>query len=115
MPTLEFVGNALPPAAILILILYCLKDPAIHFFQTGWKEIVSAAFVVVLQVTFKKPSLSIFAGAGLCVFLNTAYAGELACIETPTYKSPHEVQGFGRFVGSNVSCRWVFSGTRRRS
>jgi branched-subunit amino acid transport protein AzlD len=60
-----YLGRALPPAVIAMLIVYCLKD--VHFASApfGLPEIVAVAAVVILQVWKRNSLVSIFSGTAV--------------------------------------------------
>lgn len=65
---LKFVGEHFPPAAMLLLVFYCIKDSL--FSPThGGPEIISIAVVVALHQWKRIPLLSIVAGTGLYMYL----------------------------------------------
>ena len=67
------IGNALSPAAIAMLVVYCFagyadkRPPAEHMF--GLAEIAAAVVVVVLQLWKRNPLVSILAGTAVYMTL----------------------------------------------
>lgn len=81
-----YLGRVLPPAVIAMLIIYCLRNPAVTelpdltamsdwwasivSFFVGWApQLISGAVVVVLHVWKKNNLLSIFSGTILYMIL----------------------------------------------
>ena len=82
-----YLGRVLPPAVIAMLIIYCLRSPALTVspdltaamsgwwaaivsFFVGWApQLISGAVVVILHVWKKNNLLSIFSGTILYMIL----------------------------------------------
>lgn len=82
-----YLGRVLPPAVIAMLIIYCLRNPALAVsadltaglsalwasvvsFFVGWApQLISGAVVVILHVWKKNNLLSIFSGTILYMIL----------------------------------------------
>lgn len=82
-----YLGRVLPPAVIAMLIIYCLRSPALTVspdltdamsgwwaamvsFFVGWApQLISGAVVVILHVWRKNNLLSIFSGTILYMIL----------------------------------------------
>jgi len=64
-----YLGRALPPAVIAMLVVYCLKDTAITAWPHGLPELIAAAAVVGLQAWKKNSLISIFAGTAVYMLL----------------------------------------------
>lgn len=82
-----YLGRVLPPAVIAMLIIYCLRTPALTVapeltanmsniwaavvsFFVGWApQLISGAVVVLLHLWKKNDLLSIFGGTILYMFL----------------------------------------------
>lgn len=82
-----YLGRVLPPAVIAMLIIYCLRSPAVAVspelienmsgwwasivsFFVGWApQLISGAVVVILHVWKKNNLLSIFSGTILYMIL----------------------------------------------
>lgn len=68
-----YIGRVLSPAAIAMLVIYCMagyaqtRMCAEHMF--GAAEIIAAIVVVALQLWRKNPLLSIIAGTAIYMFL----------------------------------------------
>ncbi len=60
--TVQYLGKALPPAIMTVLVIYCLRDTAFGSFPFGIPEIISCALVVSLQIIKNNMYLSIIAG-----------------------------------------------------
>lgn len=88
-----YLGRVLPPAVIAMLIIYCLRTPAVSVspelienmsnlwasvvsFFVGWApQLISGAVVVVLHVWKRNNLLSIFSGTILyMVLVQTVFA-----------------------------------------
>lgn len=64
----RYLGSALPPAIMVILVVYCLRNIHFSLAPHGIPELASALLVVVLQVWRKNMYLSIVAGT-VCYML----------------------------------------------
>lgn len=67
-PTPRFVlylGRALPPAIIAMLVVYCLKGISLTAYPWGLPELIAGAAVVGLQLWRKNSLLSIFGGTAI--------------------------------------------------
>ena len=64
-----YLGKALPPAIMTVLVIYCLRD--ISFIQSpfGIPELAACALVVILQVVRKNMYVSIIAGTACYMIL----------------------------------------------
>ena len=60
--TIQYLGKALPPAIMTVLVIYCLRDTNIGQFPYGVPELLACVLVVVLQILRKNMYLSIIAG-----------------------------------------------------
>ena len=60
--TMKYLGMALPPAIMTVLVIYCLRDT--HFLQVpyGIPEIAASMLTILLQYKRKNMYLSIVAG-----------------------------------------------------
>ena len=58
----QYLGKALPPAIMTILVIYCLRNTTFSQSPYGIPELVACALVVVLQIVRKNMYLSIIAG-----------------------------------------------------
>ncbi|MBN7773454.1 branched-chain amino acid transporter permease [Clostridium aminobutyricum] len=73
---IQYLGNVLPPAVMVLLIVYCLKAVSITSGNHGLPEFVSIAAVVLLYKVFKNNLLAIVGGTGLYMFfIQTAFFG----------------------------------------
>lgn len=71
----RYLGEALPPAIMVILVIYCLRGITPLTFPYGLPEIISAAVVVVLQAVKKNVYLSIILGtACYMILIRTLFA-----------------------------------------
>ena len=74
-----YLGRVLPPAVIAMLIIYCLRNPALAVspdlnavaaFFVGWApQLICGAVTVILHVWKKNNLLSIFSGTVLYMIL----------------------------------------------
>ncbi len=71
-PYISYLGKALPPAIIGMLVIYCLKDiaPAIHPY--GFPELIAVACVVGVQCWKRKALISILTGTAVYMLLMQA-------------------------------------------
>ena len=61
-PYITYLGEALPPAMIGMLVIYCLKDVTPAAYPHGLPELIAAVIVVALQAWKRNSLLSILAG-----------------------------------------------------
>ena len=59
---IRYLGKALPPAIMTVLVIYCLRDTSFSQSPFGIPELAACALVVILQVVRKNMYLSIIAG-----------------------------------------------------
>ena len=59
---IRYLGKALPPAIMTVLVIYCLRDISFSQSPFGIPELAACALVVILQVARKNMYLSIIAG-----------------------------------------------------
>ena len=64
----QYLGKALPPAALGLLVVYCLKDVDFTGGSHGLPELISMALVTALHVWRRNTLLSIAAGT-VCYML----------------------------------------------
>lgn len=60
--TIQYLGEALPPAIMTVLVIYCLRDTDIVQFPHGAPELAACTLVVILQALRKNMYFSIIAG-----------------------------------------------------
>ena len=60
--TVQYLGKALPPAIMTVLVIYCLRNTTFGSSPFGIPEIISCALVVVLHIIKNNMYLSIIAG-----------------------------------------------------
>ena len=65
---IQYLGRVLPPAIMLILVIYCLRNTAFTVFPFGIPEILSCLVVILLQAIRGNMYLSIVAGT-VCYML----------------------------------------------
>ena len=59
---IRYLGKALPPAIMTVLVIYCLRDISFSQSPFGIPELAACALVVILQAVRKNMYLSIIAG-----------------------------------------------------
>lgn len=59
---IRYLGKALPPAIMTVLVIYCLRDISFSQSPFGIPELTACALVVILQAVRKNMYLSIIAG-----------------------------------------------------
>ena len=67
-PVVRYLGDALPPAIMTILVCYCLRNIRFSRPPHGIPELASALLVVLLQLWKKNMYISIIAGT-ICYML----------------------------------------------
>ncbi len=67
-PIVTYLGAALPPAIMVILVVYCLRHTGFALPPHGAPALISVLVVVVLQVWKRNTLLSIFLGT-VCYML----------------------------------------------
>ena len=60
--TMRYLGRALPPAIMTVLVIYCLRGTSFGRYPFGIPELAACALVVLLQIVKKNMYLSIIAG-----------------------------------------------------
>ena len=60
--TMRYLGKALPPAIMTVLVIYCLRNTAFDHFPFGIPELSACVLVTLLQILKKNMYLSIIAG-----------------------------------------------------
>lgn len=66
---IQYLGRVLPPAIMVILVIYCLRNVDVSSAQHGIPELAACLVVVLLQVKKKNMYLSILAGTILYMAL----------------------------------------------
>lgn len=70
-----YIGNVLPAAIMIILVVYCLRNIDFTSFPYGGAELVSVFLVVSVQLWMKNPFLSILLGTTCyMVLIRTVFA-----------------------------------------
>lgn len=64
-----YLGQALPPAIMGMLIVYCLKGINIAASPFGLPELIAVAVTAALQIWKKNGLISIFSGTGVYLVL----------------------------------------------
>ena len=59
---IRYLGKALPPAIMTVLVIYCLRDISFSQSPFGIPELAACALVVILQAVRRNMYLSIIAG-----------------------------------------------------
>ena len=67
--TINYLANALPPAMMGLLVIYCLKDIEIFNFASSFKEIIAIIFIIILHKWKNNYLLSIIGGTALYMLL----------------------------------------------
>ncbi len=65
----RYLGVVLPPAIMVILVVYCLRDIPLTVFPYGLAELISVAVTAMLQAWKKKTLVSILAGTACYMVL----------------------------------------------
>jgi len=60
--TMRYLGKALPPAIMTVLVIYCLRNTAFDRSPFGVPELAACALVALLQIAKRNMYLSIIAG-----------------------------------------------------
>lgn len=68
-PYVQYLGKALPPAVLGMLVIYCYKGVNFMAGNRGLPELLAGAGVVALQLWFKNLFLSLLAGTALYMLL----------------------------------------------
>ncbi len=66
---ITYLGEVLPPAAIGMLVIYCLKDIKLLSASFGAPELIAIVLVGVLQVWKRNSLLSIIGGTAVYMLL----------------------------------------------
>lgn len=67
-PYIQYLGKVLPPAALGMLVIYCLKDLSIFTGMHAIPELLSIAFIIVLHFWKRQMLLSIAGGTIFYMF-----------------------------------------------
>lgn len=65
----NYIGQALPPAVMAMLIIYCLKNVSLASFPFGLPELISIAFVGAVHLWKHNNLISILGGTVLYMVL----------------------------------------------
>ncbi|UZE96735.1 branched-chain amino acid transporter permease [Alkalimarinus alittae] len=68
-PLLVFLGRYLPPAIMLLLLIYCVKDINWFVDKGGVNELIALSVVTAAHLMLRNPLISILCGTGLYMFL----------------------------------------------
>lgn len=68
-PVVKYLGNVLPPAIMIILVVYCLKNVNFMTGSKGIPEILAVGVVVLLHLWRRNTLLSIGVGTGIYMIL----------------------------------------------
>ena len=66
---IQYLGKALPPAIMTILVVYCLRDTDLTHAPFGIPELAACCLVMILQIVRKNMYLSILAGTACYMIL----------------------------------------------
>ena len=66
---ISYLGRVLPQAIIALLVVYCLRDVSVTSRPYGIPELISAGFVVGMQVWKRNAVLSILLGTAVYMVL----------------------------------------------
>ena len=66
---IEYLGRALPPAMLSLLVVYCLKGMDFTAPPFGLSEIIACAVVAALHLWRKNALISIFGGTAVYMLL----------------------------------------------
>ncbi len=69
------LGETLPPAIMIILIIYCIKYINLTSYNYGLPELLSIAGIIIVHKLKRNILLSIILGTGLYMFLVQAVFG----------------------------------------
>ncbi len=72
-PTVKYLGKVLPPAIMVILVVYCLKSVSIFAGSRGIPEFLAISLVAVLHLWKKNTLLSIGAGTIFYMMILNSY------------------------------------------
>ncbi len=67
--SIDYIGQALPPAVMAMLIIYCLKDISLFSFPHGLPELISILFVGAVHLWKHNNLISILGGTLLYMVL----------------------------------------------
>ena len=68
-PKVVFIGRVLPPAIIVMLVVYCLRSTSVLAYPYGIPELIAGLTVVILHLWKRNIFLSIGAGTILYMVL----------------------------------------------
>ena len=68
-PLMLYIGRMLPPAIMLLLVIYCLKDVEFLKAPHGAPELLSLTLVVLLHLCWRNALLSIGLGTAFYMYL----------------------------------------------
>ena len=64
-----YLGKVLPPAIMIILVFYCIRNIELTAFPYGFAEMISIGLVIFIQYYSKNSFLSILLGTSLYMVL----------------------------------------------
>lgn len=67
--TVLYLGSVLPPAIMVILVVYCLRNISFDTFPFGLAEIISVLLVIFMQLWKKNIIISIILGTACYMVL----------------------------------------------
>lgn len=72
----KYLGSALPPAIMVILVVYCLRNIQISSFPFGMAEIISVLLIIVIQSIKNSTFFSILIGTlAYMILIRTIFPG----------------------------------------
>jgi len=66
---IRYLGRALPPAMLTLLVVYCLRGMDFSAFPFGLSEVIGCAVVAALHLWRGNALISIFGGTAVYMFL----------------------------------------------
>lgn len=67
-PVINYLGKVLPPAIMMVLVVFCLKGTDFTTWPYGLTEVLSCLFIIAVHLSIKNMYLSIVAGT-ICYML----------------------------------------------
>ena len=68
-PFVSYLGRVLPPAAIGLLVVYCLRGVTLLSHPFGLPQLIACAVVVILHVLWRNTLISILGGTATYMLL----------------------------------------------
>jgi len=67
--SISIIEKYIPPAVMMLLLIYCLKNIDFTIEPHGVPEILGVFTAIIFQYKFKNPLIAIFGATGLYMFL----------------------------------------------